>query len=319
MRILYIASGYGKIYRYFDKAILNAFKSLQIPILYCSNNASFDVLKKKCNTFQPTILFTLVGDKLPNEWLVYFEQNQIKRAVWLTEDPYYTDRNLAILDNYHYLFTINRASVLYYKSLGYENVFHLPLGTDPNIFFPKKKRSVYQSDLCFVGAPYPSRIELIQRLVKDTSYHLLLIGKWKEHIHIPKAKKVTVINKWLPPEKIADYYSNAKIVLNTHRPAFAHFNENSVNVKNESINNRTFDILASKAFTIMEQIPDLQSYFEIGTEIIAYETEKELLSYIRMYLEQETARSRIAEKGRNKVLSKHTFTHRIRHFLQHLS
>lgn len=312
MRILYISSGYRHIYRYFDQAIMNAFEKLNFPAIFITNNTSFIKVKKICRTFAPTIVLTLLGEKLSLTWLHYFQQQNIQRIVWLTEDPYYTDRVVKKLPYFDLIFTINRRSLSYYKQLGYNHVFHLPLATDDEIFFPRKKQRLYESDICFVGAPYPDRIELVHHLLNETSHHLLLIGLWEKHLSFSLMDKVTVINRWLPPNRVAAYYSNAKIVINTHRPANATFNENNAKVENESINNRTFDINGCAAFQLIEDMPDLRQHFTVEKELVSFQSPSELITFIDYYMKNEQLRKEIGENGRKRVLRQHTFSERIK-------
>ncbi|WP_088103456.1 CgeB family protein [Halalkalibacter urbisdiaboli] len=310
MNILYIPSGYSKIYHFFDKCIVRELNKLtdvnaiKIPI-----PTGLSRLKSESFRFKPNLALTLVGDKLPLEMLQWFKKKNIKTALWLTEDPYFIDRAVKLIPNYDYAFTIDIGAYLYYQKLGYTNVHHLPLGTDPHTFSPKIKKAKYESDLCMIGYPYPSRIKLIEKLLNETSFHITVSGGW--HGLITETKHLTILKGWLPPRKVASYYSNAKIVLNTHRAYDEKKNENSLAILNQSVNNRTFDIAACESFQLIDQKDDLGMHFVEGQEIISFKNNEDAVNKILFYLAEEKQRKEIAKKARERVLKSHTFSQRL--------
>ncbi|WP_227939404.1 CgeB family protein [Alkalihalobacillus deserti] len=318
MKVLYISSGYGKIYTFFDQCILkelNNIKHVKAKSFKLSKGLSH--LKSECRLFQPDIVLTLVGDKLPSEMLQWLKKMKFKIALWLTEDPYYIDRAIKHLPNYDYVFTIDIAALKYYHLQGFNNVYHLPLGTDPNTFSPKSFKKKYVSDICLIGYPYRSRVTIIKKLLKESSYRIIVSGGWQEHLE--ESDQLQIIRGWLPPQKVATYYSNAKIVLNTHRSYNEEMNENRIGVNNQSVNNRTFDIAACGGFQLIEHKEDLTTHFLKGEEIISFKSQQDLLEKVVHFFKNDKMREDIKEKGRQRVLLEHTFHHRLTKMINTIS
>ncbi|WP_254915283.1 DUF3880 domain-containing protein, partial [Bacillus thuringiensis] len=190
MKLLYITSGYSKIYQYLDQSIQGTLIDQNFEWLAIQPSELIQQLDFITTTFHPDIVFTLLGNHLPQKAIQYFKKWNIKLAVWLTEDPFYIDTSLLLLNNFDFIFTIDSEALKYYTALGYTNVYHLPLATNIDVFKPSLKNIKYKSEVLFIGYPYPNRVKLIHFLLENTPYHYTIIGrhwrnkllkKWKNH------------------------------------------------------------------------------------------------------------------------------------------
>ena len=89
---------------------------------------------------------------------------------------------------------------------------------------------------------------------------------------------------------------------------------NRVVIKN-GFTQRIFDVLACNAFLITSLKPVLDDYFQTdgpGKEIITFRNAEELIDLTKYYLSHDRERLEIASRGYRKVLSAHTYDHRIR-------
>lgn len=317
MKIVYIRSGYGQIYRYLDRFILQSIQALNVKYIDIHPFEEIEMMKKKIESFQPDAAITLVGYSLPRSFVHWLGERKIKTVVWLTEDPYYTDRSLKLLSSFDIIHSINKQSVSYYKELGYKNIFHTALGTDLKTysFRPMQK---YEADICLVGYPYKKRINFVNRLLAETTYTLSLAGNWQRKIPSLKSNNRVKLFEWQRPKNVASLYSSAKIVINLHRSALNDFNENSAKISNTSINNRTFDIAACSAFQLINWQEDLPLYFIPNEEIVAFQSMDELFQLIHYYLQHPHLRKTIAQNGQKRVINEHTFLHRIKKILEQL-
>lgn len=318
MKIVYIRSGYRQIYRYFDNFILQAFEALQVPCRSIHPLEEIDIMKKKVESFQPDAAIVLVGYLAPPTFIHWLRQKGIKTAVWLTEDPYYTDRSLNIIPAFDVIHSISKQSVEYYKQQGFQAVFHTALGTDLNMYQPRPIQR-YEADLCLVGYPYKERVNLVHRLLTETNYSLVLAGDWQKNLPSMVDMGRVKLFKWQKPKIVASLYSSAKIVLNLHRSAVDDFNENSAKIINTSINNRTFDVASCSAFQLIDWKDDLPSYFIPNEEIVTFHSIDELFAQIHDYLQQPLLRKSIAHNGQKRVMKEHTFLHRLEKILATLS
>ena len=315
MKILYIRSGYGQIYRYLESFILQALQALNVKYIDIHPLEEIEMMKKKVELFQPDAAIALVGYLVPISFIEWLKEKKIKTAVWLTEDPYYTDRSLQLLPSFDIIHSISKQSVEYYKELGFKKVFHTALGTDLKTY-SKRPMQKYEADICLVGYPYKERVNFVNRLLAETTYSLTLAGDWQRQFPSIVNNKRVKLFKWRKPQIVASLYSSAKIVINLHRSALHDFNENSANIMNTSINNRTFDIAACSAFQLIDWQEDLPLYFTPHEEIVAYHSMDQLFQLIDYYMQHPHLRKTIAQNGQQRVIHEHTFLHRIKKLLE---
>lgn len=313
MKILYVPSGYKNIYTYFDDSIIKAFKNVAIDVKIFRMNHTIEELKSIIHRFQPDVVFTMVGNKLKDPYIEIIKKQRIPMAIWMTEDSFYIDQSIRIVQPYDYIFTIDKRALEVYKRRGYQHVFHLPLGTDTDIFYPREVNEKYKSDICLVGVPYTNRIKHIKYLLKNTSYKIKIVGpNWNFHLNKFRGyPNLETRTDWISPEEVAAYYNGAKIVLNIHRAYNESHNLNKHGVKNKSINNRTFDIAACEAFQLIDINDDLCEHFEDESHIVSFKTKEDLLHKITHYIIHENERITISKQAKNYTIRSHTFEQRI--------
>jgi spore maturation protein CgeB len=74
---------------------------------------------------------------------------------------------------------------------------------------------------------------------------------------------------------------------------------------------RVFDILGAGGFLITNYQSDIANYFDIGEDLVCYESEEDLVEKVGYYLEHEEERKRIAENGYRKVKQFHNYEVRL--------
>ena len=310
MKILYVPSGLKLIYKYFDEWITKAFITNGYPYRIFDQYKKISTLNTIIKNFQPDLILTMVGFHYPKKLLKFLNQIDIPTAVWLTEDPYYMNKTASIISYFDFIFTIESQVIEKYKQLGYQHVYHLPLGTDPETFKSTSFNQRYESDMCLIGYPYYNRVKYINFLLQHTTCKVQVIGShWKRHLN--DHTNLIIKNNWINPYQVNKYFNGAKIVLNIHRPFDEEHNQNNYPIIAQSINNRTFDIASSGSFQMIDHRLDLPHYFDEGKEIISFKNEQELLDKVDYYLKHEDERTTIAERSKEKAIHHHTFSNRI--------
>ena len=318
MKILFISSGYSGIYKFFEQWIMRELQKKYNVKLF-DPLIGLAKLKTIVNQFKPDVVIVLLGFKVPSYLIQWLKTQELKTAVWLTEDPYYMDRTKELAPLYDYIFTIDTAAMDAYIQHGHQRTFHLPLGTSTEVFKPIQVGSHFKSDICLLGYPYPDRVKLIHILLQKTPYKIKLIGKWRNKlIRLQNHPRLKIHDIWVEPSIAAQYYNGAKIVLNTHRPFNLSQNKNRIGIKGTSINNRTFDVAACGSFQLIEHKEDLSTHFIEGQEIVSFKTEEELLQKINHYIKFEEKRNEIADLAAKRVLKEHTFEKRLEDMLSKL-
>jgi len=313
MNVLYIPSGYFGIYHYKDQWVFEEF-NLENHCKQCTSPTSLKQVESIVENFQPNIMFTLLGYKIDPSIISFLKKRNVKLAVWLTEDPFTIDLSFRHINKFDYVFTIDRGSREIYKKRGHPHVYHVPLGINNKVFARDPSMNTYKSDICIVGTPYPDRVQLVKHLLSETDLKIQIVGpRWEDKIRdLSDFKNVKLRSDWVSPKEVSQYYQEAKIIINPHRPSKLKINKNRKGVKNQSINVRAFEIAACESFQLISDIPDLHDHFQLGSEIISYQDQHDLIKKINYYLDHEREREKIAEKARYRTLNEHTYRQRIK-------
>jgi spore maturation protein CgeB len=120
-------------------------------------------------------------------------------------------------------------------------------------------------------------------------------------------------NRYISSQEIVQIYNSCPIVLNLHSSPWAQTPLGGV----DFINPRTFEIGACQGFQLVDKVPGLEDFFAEGTEIATFSSEDELLEKVSYYLEHPALRERMADRAREKVLSRHTYYHRMEKILDY--
>jgi 2-polyprenyl-3-methyl-5-hydroxy-6-metoxy-1,4-benzoquinol methylase/GT2 family glycosyltransferase len=139
-------------------------------------------------------------------------------------------------------------------------------------------------DICFVGNLMPGARSDLVRLIE-------------QHF-----KSVYVGQAYF--EEMARIYSASRIIFNR-------------SVKND-INMRVFEALASGSLLMTNDLAEngQAELFRDGVHLATYHEGHDLLDKLRYYLRRDKVRERIAAAGRQEVLAKHTYRHRLEEILR---
>jgi spore maturation protein CgeB len=82
------------------------------------------------------------------------------------------------------------------------------------------------------------------------------------------------------------------------------------------LNIRAFELAACSVFQLMQRVPGVAEFFEVGQEIVCFDTREEMLDRIKYYLAHDDERQAIAAAGRARVLRDHTWARRVERMVQ---
>lgn len=261
---------------------------------------------------KPDLLFIIKGDNFFPATL-----GKIKKVLscpvvgYAWDEPFYTHNNNQ--DDYRktnfkngilfydFIFVFDPFYIDEIKRQGAKKVCYLPLATNPSrykdILVSEQDRSDYGYDICFIGMPFPNRVEIFESL---RDYNLGVFGDhWTKYFMLQGKKTPSYYRGRASGETVNKIYLSSKIVLNLHHP-------HSI----EGLNTRTFDIPACGAFEIVDYKKDLEKHFKIDKEIVTFRNINELKSKIDFYLKNDDLRKTISERGKQRVLNEHTWVHR---------
>ncbi|WP_071393415.1 CgeB family protein [Bacillus tuaregi] len=319
MKIVLITSGYAGIYPFLEKSIQAALTALDHPFITIAPEYTTQSVEQIEN-FQPDFILVFVGYKLQQDFLPFFKQKGYRLGIWFTEDPFYLDESIRLAEMFHNIFTIDLGAYEYYtKVLQGKKIYHLPLGTDSAQYFPSQSNHPVLYDLCLIGYPYPERVQLAHLIAEQTPYQLLVAGPlWRRAMQGIAHQRVMVINKWIHPGIVNQLYHQSRMILNPHRSHLFHKNKNSLGIENKSLNNRTFDIAACGGFQLITAKPDTVLHFDSKCELVSYTTVEECLKLIHTFIHDDEKRANYSRRAMERVLSSHTFHHRMQRMIDFL-
>jgi len=156
---------------------------------------------------------------------------------------------------------------------------------------------VKQMVLSFIDreASFRQRQEIIQCL-KFSDISVFGEPFWEKIVGTPYYKGR--INYY--SSEIGKLYRNSRINLNISKYQLK-----------TTVNQRVFDCPLCDGFLITDFKEEIENYFEIDNSIVVYSNLEELKKKIQYYLSHEKEAKKIVEKGKETILERHTYRHRL--------
>ena len=189
--------------------------------------------------------------------------------------------------------------VEYMRSVGVNAEF-LPIGFDSRIIEGLTKYPKRDIPVSFVGGiskHHPSTIPLLDAVARS-NVDLQIFGYGGENLS--GNKRLLNLHggeKW--GMQMYEVLLRSRVTLNRH----ISISENFAN------NMRLFEATGAGSLLITDRKSNLGEYFEIGTEVLAYETFDEAADLVKWSLANEDKSSDIAIAGQKRTLTDHTYAH----------
>nr|WP_223879975.1 MULTISPECIES: glycosyltransferase [Paenibacillus] len=311
LHVMYVASGKGYPYSPLDEAVLAALQTLTTRVTVTDVRQN---LVELAGRERPELIFVLDGMDLPLEQVDALRASGIRTAIWLTDDPYYTDFTMKIVSHYDYVFTLERNCIEFYRQLGCREVHYLPFAAFRPHYRPTLTRSPIRRDVSFIGSAYWNRVHFFRGIMPQLmEFNTVINGIWWDRLpEAPLYGERIEIGKWMSPQETAAAYSGSKVVLNVHRSHIDDVvNNNTLQIPAASPNPRTFEIAATGTVQLIDSREDIATFYTPGEEIDTFASPEEMLDKIRFYLTHEEERRNMAIKAMERTLRDHTYTKRI--------
>ncbi len=255
-------------------------KSQDIP---CQVNTDIsEIIDRIDDTKKPDLIIYMDGN--PNFFPGGIEDVSIPTVWYHIDVPYHFQWSRQIIPFFDFLFVAQKNCVEKCKEAGCSNVYYLPVGCVSEIHKKWDMEKVY--DLCFIGTIdstlHPQRVEMLNRLSN------------KFNIYIDQ--------KYL--DEMAQVFSKSKIV----------FNKSTIN----DLNMRVFEALSCGSLLITDRLYNngLEDLFTDRKHLVIYDNYEHLEELVDYYLKHDEEREEIARQGREEVLARHTYKHRMKELLE---
>jgi spore maturation protein CgeB len=262
--------------------------------------------------FAPHLVLALAQAPLSRDTLEQLKSMRLKSAFWFMEDfrqmRYYSE----VATHYDFFFYIQGEEIEQrLENLG-ANYHFLPVAAHPPCHRPLALSPARQLELGasigFMGAGYPNRVNILSRLVKAGLPLTIWGSDWPANSILSRVLRE---DRYITSREIVEFYNACDIVLNLHSSPVA---SNGIGCV-DFINPRTFEVPACGAFQLVDRVPELEKFFILEEELVTFSSEEELADKARFYLERPSLRASLAARARQRVLSQHTYYHRMERLL----
>lgn len=163
----------------------------------------------------------------------------------------------------------------------------LPEASDPDFFSPRSGVAKV-CDVCFVGAAYGIRQEIVAAL-EQSGLAVSAYGKgW------PRGP--------ISSEEIPELFARSKIILGVGTIGYC--------TDLFALKMRDFDGPMSGSLYLTTGNPDLLALYDVGSEIITYRNVRECVELAKYYVRHDVEREAIADAGRRRAEREHTWQRR---------
>ncbi|MEM3062227.1 MAG: glycosyltransferase [Nitrososphaerota archaeon] len=198
----------------------------------------------------------------------------------------------------------DRAKFQELQQLGAKQVQYLPCAFDPDVYHPKPISPTdvknYQCDIGMIASYYKKRGEILSA-VQGLDVAIWGMG-WKKSPELKQFPSGTLRGKSLTGRQIATAYNVIKICPNAHH---------SQSILG-GLNMRAFEIPGAGGFQITDYIEGMEEHFEIGKEIVVYQSPEHFRELAEYYLKHDDERKAIAKRGYERVIRDHTYQQRLK-------
>lgn len=262
---------------------------------------------------QPDVVLAMAQAPLDAALLQQLGALGCVRAFWFVEDhrlfPYWRD----VIGSYDYFGVIQQGAFFddaVARCPG--KVLYLPLAADPSVHRPlvltPEEQEEFGSPVSFVGAGYRNRQVAFRPLLDDGlkiwgsdwgNAGALLPAVQRQGARISTEDSVRIFNA-------------STINLNLHSSTYV----DGVEPRGDFVNPRTFELAACGAFQLVDRRALLAPLFTAGKELITFDDAGDLRDLVRAWQERPEDRARVTAAARARVLTEHTYAHRMMTLLE---
>lgn len=221
------------------------------------------------------------------------KQAGLRVVVVFTESPYDEDQEMAFAKLVDGGWTNERSSVSKFRSVN-PNFGYLPHGWHPEKHYVSARAvgDLPAHDVVFVGSGFPERITFFNA-IDWTGIDLGLYGSWKG-LGLKQQVMDCVRSEPIPNEQAAALYRRSKISINLYR-VFKGWGQTLGRVQGaESLSPRAYELAACGVFHLSDYRKEVTEVF--GDLVPTFKTPTEAAALIRLWLQDDQGRARIAEQ-----------------------
>lgn len=290
---------------FFDKTRMHGVQNVYLEMVS-------QVLLEAVNEKSIDVLICMAQAPVSGRVLTELRNRGVTTVLWFMEDYLRFTYWKELARYYDFVFTIQKGRcVELIKQAGAGEVHYLPMACDPGIHRPVsltgEERARWGSPISFVGAGYHNRQQVFASFA-DMPFKIWGT-EWPECK--PFDRLVQEGGRRLTPVEYNKIFSATDININLHSSS----ERDGVDPTGDFVNPRTFELAAAGAFQLVDERALLTECFEPEKEVVTFRNPRELKEKIAYYLNRPEERQAIADRGRARALSEHTYDQRIQQML----
>ncbi len=256
----------------------------------------------------PDLLFSLLaGDEIAPETIQAITEAGIRTINWFCDDHWrFESFSARWAPAFRWVVTTAVSALPKYERMG---IHPIKSQWACNPFSYRSLSLPLAHDVTFIGQPHGDRREWIKRLA-DRDIVVKTWGQGWENGRLDQESMIRVFNQ----SRINLNLSNASATRpSLVRRAFKRLGRPLMPsvAKSQQIKGRDFEVPGCGGFLLTGRADNIDHYYEVGREIICYDSLPDLVDKIRYYLAHNEERAAIAKAGYERTRRDHTYVHRL--------
>jgi spore maturation protein CgeB len=288
--------------------IRSKFKFLQQWDLQRLNAQLIRLVKQK----SPDACFIVGGQRILPTTVSQIKKMGVPVALWTTDAPIDFSNILGAAPFYDQLFCAGSEAGDIFYAHGFKNVTWVPFGCDPNYHKPvslsQAEQKQYGHDLVFIGSYYPNRGKLLESVA---DFDIGVWGPYWQQLPENSPLKKKAVNIKMNYDQWVRIYNASKINI------VVHYQNDKVPCHQASP--KLFEAMACGSFVLCDRQKDAVNLFKDRQDLVFFDDANDLREKVNYYLKHEQERRRIAQRGYQEAIAKHTYQDRFKRMLEILN
>lgn len=274
-------------------------------------NLACEGLLAECYKFWPDVLIVVSGFYVPSLHYQILRARPHHLVLLCTESPYEDDRQLTLASNVHTVVLNDPTNLAQFLGIN-PSTFYSPHGYDPAIHHPGPAVAGLESDFCFVGTGYQSRIEFLEA-VDWSGLDVALAGNWQQVTESSPLRKFLAHDpeQCIDNVDAMDLYRSTKVSANLYRKEAA----GPDLAAGWAMGPREVELAATGTFFLREPRGEGDKVFPF---LPTFSTPDEFGGLVRWWVEHDNDRRTAAEQARLAVQDR-TFRANAERLLSYIS
>lgn len=299
-KTLFVTSRFGGL----PDGLINSLKRMKVDYI----ESPIWNLEESYTQFKPqVIIFFHHFIKEFTDEMDRLDKLQCHKVYWSWEEPWEIDYTLLIAPHFSFVFTQDRVGAETINIHFPNKAVYVPHAADPESCKQVDVPFCYRSDVCFIGAAYPSRLNFFREVLpKLKDYKVVLGGTGWEFL--PDTKGQKILNSGVGAEDYIKYVQGAKININLHRLSDEMPIANKEKICAVSPNNRFFEIYMCGGFQLVDDVrPDIAMFYD---QTITFSSPSNFIELFYEWIRDEGLRKILMKQNYEETLKKHTYENR---------